>query len=146
MAQTLPSTCKALVCHAVGQPLKIESVPIPEAVTGSVVVRVLASPVQPNHKEVLDGNIPYLQYPIPRLPGSSGVGRVTAVGPDTTSLKVGQLVLTECFIRGRDDPNIQILWLAPSDLAQHRRSWLQMYGAMTYGRNMLGFPWRIAML
>ena len=35
---------------------------------------------------------------------------VAATGSDTTSLRVGQLVLLEPFFRARDDPNVQILW------------------------------------
>ena len=37
------------------------------------------------------------------IPGTSAIGRIAAVGPDATSLKEGQLVYVDCFIRGRDD-------------------------------------------
>lgn len=110
MSQTIPSTSKALVCHAVGQPLSIESVPTPDAVPGSVVVRVLASGVPTNGQKAFAGEIPFLQFPTPIIPGAMGVGRVAAVGVDTASLQVGQLVLVEPFIRGRDDPDVQILF------------------------------------
>ena len=110
MTSSLPSTCQALVCQAIGQPLKLESITTPEAKPGSVVVRVLASPIQHNHNKILSGQIPYMQYPLPWIPGSRAVGRVAAVGVDATSLQVGQLVLIECFVKGRDDPDIQILW------------------------------------
>jgi threonine dehydrogenase-like Zn-dependent dehydrogenase len=42
-------------------------------------------------------------------PGGGAIGRVEAVGPDAVSLKPGQLVLTDTFVRGRDDPNATIL-------------------------------------
>ena len=112
MSSSLPSTCQALVCQTVGQPLSLESVATPEAVLGSVVVKVIASPVQHNHKNMLSGKIPYMQFPLPMIPGSRAVGRIAAVGVDTTSLEVGQLVLVECFVRGRDNPDVQILWAA----------------------------------
>lgn len=44
------------------------------------------------------------------VPGNTGIGRVAAVGPDTTSLAVGQLVMLDTLIRARDDPGVQILW------------------------------------
>ncbi|MCJ1370774.1 hypothetical protein MMC20_001987 [Loxospora ochrophaea] len=110
MSETFPSTCKALICHEVGQPLKFESIPTPDAIPGSVVVRVLTSIVPGNLKDVMSGAVPFLKFPTPMIPGSRCVGRVAAIGPDTTSLPLGQLVLVEPFIRARDDPNVQILW------------------------------------
>ena len=110
MSQPLSPTCKALVCNALGQPLKVESVSTPIAIPGSAVVRVLASPIMHTHKNILSGRVPYMQFPIPLIPGSRAVGRVATLGVDATSLQVGQLVLIEPFIRGRDDPEVQILW------------------------------------
>jgi len=54
------------------------------------------------------GKRPY-PYPLPFVPGTSAIGRVYAVGPDATSLKPGQLVHVNCFIRGRDDPTTVFL-------------------------------------
>jgi D-arabinose 1-dehydrogenase-like Zn-dependent alcohol dehydrogenase len=105
----LPSTCRGLVCRAVGQPLNIESIPKPDAVPGSVVIKVLAATVDPTMPEVLKGHIPGLTFPTPFIPGARCVGRIVATGPDTTSLQLGQLVMTEPFIRGRDDTDVQIL-------------------------------------
>lgn len=50
-----------------------------------------------------------MQFLTPIIPGSRGVGRVVAVGVDATSLHIDQLVLIEPFVRGCDDPDVQIL-------------------------------------
>lgn len=42
-------------------------------------------------------------YPTPLVVGTSAIGRVAAVGVDTVKLKEGDLVYTDCVVRGRDD-------------------------------------------
>jgi NADPH:quinone reductase-like Zn-dependent oxidoreductase len=51
---------------------------------------------------VYSGKKPY-PYPEPFVPGSSAVGRIAAVGPDATRLKLGQLVYFDCYVHGRND-------------------------------------------
>ena len=109
-SQPLPSTCRALVCPGPGQPLTVQTIPTPDAVPGSAVVRVLASNVEPNTAFVLSGNVPHLSFPSPFVPGARAIGRVAALGADTTSLQVGQLVMLDPFVRGRDNPDVQLLW------------------------------------
>jgi len=43
-------------------------------------------------------------FPTPLVPGTSAIGHVAAVGPDATSLVLGQLVHVDCVVRVRDDP------------------------------------------
>lgn len=129
MSQTIPPTSKALVCHAVGQPLSIQSVPTPDAVPGSAVIRVIASLISPNMQSMLSVEHPFLKFPTPIIPGQRGVGRIAAVGADSTSLPVGQLVMVDPYIRSRDDPDVQILWASsqgPSPVSKKfmEDSWL----------------------
>ena len=42
--------------------------------------------------------------------GTSGIGRVAAIGPDAVLLQVGQLVWIDCFVRGRDDADAAFLF------------------------------------
>ncbi|PSS22746.1 hypothetical protein M430DRAFT_98267 [Amorphotheca resinae ATCC 22711] len=109
-SEPLPSTYRALMCSGVGEPLTIQTLPIPDAVPGSVIVRILASSVHTGIEQMLAGKVAGLSIPTPFVPGTRAIGRVAIAGPDTTSLEVGQLVLLEPFIRGRDDPNVQFLW------------------------------------
>lgn len=93
---------KALVQEEYGKPLIVKSLSIPEATTGSVVVKVLYAPIISYMRDVYNGNRKY-KYAIPLVPGTSAIGRITAVGLDAVLLKEGDLVYVDCYIRGRDD-------------------------------------------
>jgi D-arabinose 1-dehydrogenase-like Zn-dependent alcohol dehydrogenase len=109
-SQTLPTTCRALVFHGIGEPLTVETVPVPSALPGSAVVKILAAGVDPSTARILAGHAPGFTFPVPFIPGTKAVGRIAALGPDAVALKLGQLVLIEPFVRARDDPNTQILF------------------------------------
>lgn len=102
------TTHKAAVLSKVGEPLQVKQVPVPEAVNGSAIVKVLSTSVSPNAKAVFAGQLPVpLQTPV--VPSSSCIGRIHAAGPDATTLKEGQLVLVDFWNRSRDDPDNSIL-------------------------------------
>lgn len=108
---SLPATYRALVCRQYGKPLALETRPMLEAVPGTAVIKVLSALVDPSEKHRLllaERNIHFSQQP-PFIPGNCAVGRVAAIANDATTLQLGQLVLVECFVRGRDDPNAQAL-------------------------------------
>lgn len=102
---SLPKTCKGAMFYEYGQDLRIESIPTPQPVYGAVVIKIAAAPVYGPWKQALVSKSPLFTYPTPFVPGGAAVGRVAAVGPDTTTLEPGQLVLAEYFIRARDDPD-----------------------------------------
>lgn len=107
---TLPATCRALVCTELGKPLTIETRPLPEVLPGTVIVRVLATIIESSFKRILEGTVEHLNMATPVVLGSRAVGRIAATGPDTTALSVGQLVICEPTVRARDDHSTQILW------------------------------------
>ncbi|RFU31292.1 hypothetical protein B7463_g5084, partial [Scytalidium lignicola] len=102
------STQRSLVLKSTTQPLFLETVPIPEATSGSVVVKVLGTHVLPYLHEIIDGSLSYT-LKLPLTPGSTAVGRIHAVGGDAVSLKPGQLVLCDITTRARDDPDAVML-------------------------------------
>ncbi|KAF2001472.1 GroES-like protein [Amniculicola lignicola CBS 123094] len=108
---SLPETMRALVQEVRGSPLVLKSVPMPQPTPGAVVVRVLAALVDSKLPKILQSSEPILgfEYPLPFIPGTRAVGRVVALGPDATSLTVGQLVLLDPWVLGRDNPNNWIL-------------------------------------
>lgn len=65
---------------------------LPALAAGQVRVKVLAAPINPSDVLTLTGDYGILP-PLPAIGGNEGVGRVDALGPDVTNLKVGQLVL-----------------------------------------------------
>lgn len=93
---------KAAVLKAFGTPLEIQTLPDPVAGPGDVVVDVVASGVLPYMGEVLSGERRYLMT-LPMAPGAGCVGRIRALGPDCTRLKVGDWVLCDPTVRSRDD-------------------------------------------
>ncbi|KAI1187437.1 GroES-like protein [Nemania serpens] len=102
-AEQVPSHYRALVVPSVGADLRIEQRATPEAVPGSVVVRILASPVLSYQRDIYDGTRAY-QFATPIVGGCS------AVGPDATVLQPGKLVWVDCVVRGRDDSDAIFLW------------------------------------
>jgi threonine dehydrogenase-like Zn-dependent dehydrogenase len=59
--------------------------------------------------EILNGTRPY-PLSLPLVPGGTALGRVSSIGPDTTSLAPGQLVFCDVTIRARDDPSTSFLF------------------------------------
>ncbi|TGO25828.1 hypothetical protein BPAE_0072g00040 [Botrytis paeoniae] len=106
----LPTTMRALYAEAQGQPLTVKTIPTPQPGPGSLIVKVLAVSIELSIQGLLNGKIPYLYTPTPFIPGGRAVGRIAAIGPDTTTLSIGQLVTVEPFVRGRDNSDVKILW------------------------------------
>ncbi|KAJ4376325.1 hypothetical protein N0V83_001608 [Neocucurbitaria cava] len=104
MAMLVPQQHQALVQTAYAQPLEVKTVPTPQVASGSALVKTLYTPIVSYTKEVVYGIRKYL-YPTPFVFGPSGVGRVVALGPDSTSLELGQLVYVDSVIRSRNDPS-----------------------------------------
>ena len=107
-SQTLPSTQTALVQETYAGPFTVKSIPVPEATLGSAVIKVLSSGIVSYSKTVYNGTRKY-PYPTPMVPGCSAIGRVAAVGPDSTLLNSGQLVYIDPVFRSRDNPADQFL-------------------------------------
>ncbi len=116
---------KAAVLNGFGEPLAIQNLPDPVLGTGEVIVDVVAAGVAGYTRGILSGARRYLLKP-PVVPGPGGIGRVRAVGPDTTKLRVGEWVFCDPTIRSRDDivnPDMMLLgWTAvsPAALSLHR--------------------------
>ncbi len=94
---------KAAVLHAFGKPFALENLPDPVAGAGEAVVEVAAARVLPYMREIVSGARAYA-LELPAVPGAGAVGRVRALGPDATRLKVGDWVLCDPTLRSRDDP------------------------------------------
>jgi threonine dehydrogenase-like Zn-dependent dehydrogenase len=101
---------KAVILSERTDPLSIavEDIPIPTPIPGSVVIQILSTTILDYLRQVLTGAMPY-PMKTPLVPGGNGIGRVSKVGSDTTSLSVGQLVLVDSYIRARDDPGVGFL-------------------------------------
>src|SRR5258707_13687433 len=93
---------KAAVLKALGPPLAVETMADPVLGTGEVIVDVVAAGMLAYARDVFSGKRQYL-LELPIVPGSGGIGRVRAIGPDATRLAVGDWVMIDPTVRGRDD-------------------------------------------
>ncbi|MBB5646471.1 alcohol dehydrogenase catalytic domain-containing protein [Pedobacter cryoconitis] len=93
---------KAAILKEFATPLSVENMPDPVLGTGEVIVDIFAAPVLPYANEVFNGERKML-LELPIVPGTGAIGRIRAVGPDATRLKVGDWVLCDATIRSRDN-------------------------------------------
>ncbi|CAN5307920.1 zinc-dependent alcohol dehydrogenase family protein [soil metagenome] len=81
---------QAMVLDARGAPLLWRERPEPRALPGTVRIKVSACGVCRTGLHVVDGELPDIHYPI--IPGHEVVGRVEALGPGVTTLRIGERV------------------------------------------------------
>ncbi len=84
---------KALVTHAYGDPLQIEDAPDPTPGPSQVLVRVLATSLNPIDPHRASGALKEM-FPVnfPWIPGGDFCGTIESLGPNVTGLEVGQSV------------------------------------------------------
>lgn len=99
---SIPQSHRALVVRDIHVQPKVETVPTPQVLPGTAILHVLSAPILSYMNDLFIGNSRGYEYPLPIVPGTSAVCRVASLGPDATSLEVGQLVLFDCYIRARD--------------------------------------------
>ena len=106
---SIPETTTALVLREFNKPLVLDKSPTPTPGPGSVLVRVLSTPLRPQLRAAFQGK-GFFKFPLPYNPGHCAVARVLAVGPDATALQPGQLVYVDGFVVARDDPaGVQVI-------------------------------------
>ena len=118
---------RAVVFERVGAPLMLRELPEPLLGTGEVIVTVFADRVLSYAGEVFGGQRTY-PFDLPAVPGPGPIGRVRAVGNDSTKLKVGDWVYCDPTIRARDDaltPDIMLQGLiAPGPGPKRLQAWV----------------------
>ncbi|PGH13813.1 hypothetical protein AJ79_03381 [Helicocarpus griseus UAMH5409] len=100
---------QALTQAAPAAPVELETLPVPEVLPGTAVVKILAANVSPNSRKVQSGAIKLPLPPHPYTLSAAAVGRIHAVAPDATTLQAGQLVYIDHHFVGRDEPSVSIL-------------------------------------
>lgn len=116
MAPQLPATYKGLLFHSASEPAEVTDIPTPEVDPGCAIVKPLYCWIPSYTNELYtNGNPRQYNIPFPLVGGTSAIGRVVAVGPDSAGLEIGHLVTTEPLIRYRDAPDqFTMLALSPS--------------------------------
>lgn len=91
MVDKIPKTQKALVFDAIGAPLKIREIPVPEPEVDDVLVKVLYSGVCHSDLHIWLGEFA-LKPEVPRVGGHEGAGVVVKLGADVKNIQIGDKV------------------------------------------------------
>ena len=86
----MTDTMKAMVLERVGAPLALQTVPVPAAGKGELLVKVHTCAVCRTDLHVVDGELPHPRLPL--IPGHEVIGTVEAVGEDAFLPLLGQRV------------------------------------------------------
>ncbi|HST31647.1 MAG TPA: NADP-dependent oxidoreductase, partial [Chthoniobacterales bacterium] len=103
VADTVPKTMKAIVAHEYGGPekLKLEEVPVPQPKDTEVLVRVIASGVNPADPLILSGKFAdRFGTHLPLILGYDMAGVVVKAGKQVKALKVGDPVFAYLLFGG----------------------------------------------
>lgn len=87
----MPAMMRAAVVPALGAPLEIREVPVPEPAPGQILVKVAASGVCHTDLHAAKGDWP-VKPSAPFIPGHEGVGVVAALGSGAKGVKAGDRV------------------------------------------------------
>jgi NADPH2:quinone reductase len=87
----VPHLMRAVLAEAVGEPLRLVQVSTPRPRAGEVLVRVMASAVNPLDLKILAGIAAHARQPLPAILGIDMAG-VVAVGTDTLRFREGDAV------------------------------------------------------
>lgn len=87
---SVPATMRAMVLHRPGEPLRLETLPVPSPGPGQIQLRVEACGVCRTDLHLIDGELPDPALPI--IPGHEIVGRISALGEGVTGVGVGERV------------------------------------------------------
>src|SRR5580693_7058189 len=83
---------RALTLAAYDSPLRISSVSRPEPAEGQVLVRIIASGVNPLDLKISKGQAAHARHPLPAVLGIDLAGIVESVGASVTSFRPGDEV------------------------------------------------------
>jgi propanol-preferring alcohol dehydrogenase len=87
----LPATMQAAVVHKFGEPLVLETRPVPRPGSGQVLIKVAACGVCPTDLHAAQGDFP-VKPQLPFIPGHEVAGTVRMIGNLVQGIKVGDRV------------------------------------------------------
>ena len=93
-------TMKAAVLHAIGQPLTVEEVPLPECAADEVLVATRTCGICRTDLHIQDG-LAYVPS-LPHIPGHEPAGIIAAVGADVRGATLGERVVPHLFVSRRE--------------------------------------------
>lgn len=86
------NTMRAAVASHPGTALQVQNVPLPEIKAGQVLIKIIASGVNPLDTKISSGQGGHARQPLPAILGMDLAGVIEAVGADVTAFKTGDEV------------------------------------------------------
>jgi NADPH2:quinone reductase len=86
------TSMKAAVLENHGTPFRLTDIARPVPRSGQVLVRIMASGVNPLDLKIRSGAAEHARHPLPAILGIDLAGVIEAIGPDVTTLRVGDEV------------------------------------------------------
>jgi NADPH2:quinone reductase len=86
------NTMRAAVALHPGTALQVQNLPLPEVKAGQVLIKVIASGVNPLDTKISSGQGSHARQPLPAVLGMDLAGVIEAVGADVTAFKIGDEV------------------------------------------------------
>ena len=87
-----PTTMRAALAVNAGAALQVQDLPMPEVKTGQVLVKIIASGVNPLDTKISSGQGGHARQPLPAVLGLDLAGIVEAVGANVTAFNIGDEV------------------------------------------------------
>ena len=88
----MTETMRAMVATAPSADFSIAKLPVPEPGPGQVLVRILASGVNPLDEKIHAGEAAHARHPLPAVLGLDLAGVLEAIGPGVTRFRAGDQV------------------------------------------------------
>ena len=112
----MPSTQRALLVTAVGQPITLtEDHPIPQPGPDQVLIKVKVAGLNPHDQKARDSGL-FIADSLPAILANDVAGTISAVGSSVTKLKVGDRVVSHAgFAPGSAQNGLQEYAVADSD-------------------------------
>ncbi|RON51871.1 zinc-dependent alcohol dehydrogenase family protein [Pseudomonas frederiksbergensis] len=85
-------TMRAALAVTPGAPLQVQNLPMPDVSAGQVLVKIIASGVNPLDTKISSGQGAHARQPLPAVLGMDLAGIVEAVGADVTAFNIGDEV------------------------------------------------------
>lgn len=123
------NTMRAAVALHPGTALQVQNLPLPEIKTGQVLIKIIASGVNPLDTKISSGQGGHARQPLPAVLGMDLAGIIEAVGADVTAFKIGDEVYGMAGGIGGQQGSLAEYIAVDADLLAHKPRNLSMLEA-----------------
>lgn len=123
------NTMRAAVALHPGTALQVQNLPLPEIKAGQLLIKIIASGVNPLDTKISSGQGGHARQPLPAVLGMDLAGIIEAVGADVTAFKIGDEVYGMAGGIGGQQGSLAEYIAVDADLLAHKPRNLSMLEA-----------------